>query len=208
MAAVWYKLICSCKNTDAKTRPKTDDIENITIVLIVPILFRLCKKKYNDPPNPIALRSITYGICDVLISSGTPSKNTVPSRIRPPMTDFNWTSLAVFILVDIILLRLLSSAHNAMEPKMKKCPAFSCRNDSENRRSVVMTMTPSTTMPTAIKPTGLSLSLKNINPKSTVNIISTFDKSEVSAALDWRRPRKYRYGAAAAPQTEMATSMM
>jgi hypothetical protein len=85
-----------------------------------------------------------------------------------------------------------------MEPKMKKCPAFSCRSDPENRKSVVMITTPSKTRATEIKPISLSLSLKNTNPKSTVNIISTFDKSEVSAALDWRRPTKYRYGAAAA----------
>src|SRR5574340_302641 len=41
-------------------------------------------------------------------------------------------SLAVSILVAIILLRLLSSAHNTMEPRMKKCPAFRCKNDPEN----------------------------------------------------------------------------
>ena len=142
------------------------------------------------------------------MSSGIPSKNTVDNKIKPPMTDFSCTSLAVSILVAIILLRLLSSAHNTMEPRMKKCPAFRCNNDPENCKFVVMITTPDKTSATEIKPTGLNLSLKNNSPNNTVNIISTFDKSEVSAALDCCRPKKYRYGAAAAPQIDIATSMM
>src|SRR5579872_558619 len=108
------------------------------------------------------------------------------------MADFNWTSLAVSIFVDIILLRLLSKAHSAMEPRIRKCPAFSCNMDPENLRFVVMMITPDRTSAMDRKPIGLSLSLKNNNPNSTVNIISTFDNNDVSVALDWCKPKKYK----------------
>src|SRR5579864_8350312 len=108
------------------------------------------------------------------------------------MADFNWTSLAVSIFVDIILLRLLSKAHSAMEPRMRKCPAFNCNMDPENLRFVVMMMTPNRTSAIEIKPIGLSRCLKNNNANDAVNISSTFDSSDVSVALDWWKGKKYK----------------
>ena len=61
-------------------------------------------------------------------------------------------------------------------------------------------VTPNNTNPIATKPIGLSFSLKKSNAKSTVNTISAFDKSDVSEAVVWFNPTKYKYGAIAAPQ--------
>ena len=41
----WYTPTASCKNNVAKTRPNIDDVEKMSIVLTVPTLLRLCKKK-------------------------------------------------------------------------------------------------------------------------------------------------------------------
>jgi hypothetical protein len=71
-----------------KNTPNTDDVEKITIVLIVPILLRLCKKKKIDIANPPLLRRIIFGISVKLIFILMPNTTTMASSSKPPIRDF------------------------------------------------------------------------------------------------------------------------
>jgi hypothetical protein len=45
-----------------KITPNTDDVEKIRIVLMVPILIKLCKKEKIDAAKPPIPRRIIFGI--------------------------------------------------------------------------------------------------------------------------------------------------
>ena len=67
IAISWNMCNCSFKNVMEKITPNIDDEAKIIIVLTLPILFRLCKKKKIDMPKPPAPRRIMFGTSVKLI---------------------------------------------------------------------------------------------------------------------------------------------
>ena len=59
------------------------------MVLIVPILFKPCKKKKIDAANPPIPRSNIFGICVKLIFTLTPDAITIAISNKPPIRDFS-----------------------------------------------------------------------------------------------------------------------
>ena len=92
----------SFKNTFANIIPNIEDAENNNIVFIVPILFRLWRKKNNEAPNPNEPANTKYGIWKIVIVA---FKSWIPIIIinkiksnEPPINIFETIIFGIWIM--------------------------------------------------------------------------------------------------------------
>jgi hypothetical protein len=122
------------------------EVEYITIVLTVPILLRLFKKKKYEIPKPATPRRTIFGISARVMFIGIPKSSTIAKRQLPPIVDLSCISLAASILWLAILEMLLSNPQNTMAARIRKSPSlFIFKIEAENSRLLVIIMTPTIT---------------------------------------------------------------
>ena len=74
-------LINSPNNNDAKISPNMEENDNTNTDLIIPNLFILIRKKYNDVPKPTAPSTTIWGSCVILIVNGIWNTNTAKKEV-------------------------------------------------------------------------------------------------------------------------------
>ena len=198
----------SFRNIVANIIPNIDDVENNNIVFTVPILLRLWRKKKREAPNPNEPANNKYGICiKSTLNSSIPKIITVKIKSNdPPINDFKTIIFGIWIVLDIILLMLLSSAQKSVEPTIIIFPIFNSKKEFEVCIFVVRITIPAKTSSIDIISRLINFSLKNIIAKRIENKTSPLINIEESDADVFERPKKKSDGAITAPQRLVSKS--
>jgi hypothetical protein len=181
----------SFKNTFANIIPNIEDVENNNIVFIIPILFRLWRKKNKEAPNPNEPANTKYGIWKMVTFKSWIPKIIINKikRNNPPIKVFKAIISGMWIVLERILLILLSRAQKSVEPIIRILPILnSTKEFDENYIFVVRITMPTKTSIIATISRWINFSLKNTIAKRIENKTSPLISIEESDAEVFERP--------------------
>ena len=165
------------------------------------------KKKERETPNLKEPANNKYGIWSKLtLNPSIPNIIIVKIKSNPPINDFKIMIFGIWIVLDIILLKLLSRPQNKVDPTIRIFPIFNSKAKLEICIFVVRITIPIKTSIIARISRFTIFSLKKIRAKRIENKTSPFTNIEESDAEVLERPKKKRDGAITAPQILVSAS--